>query len=85
MEIKKVAELSSDDYHMDRAIFYACQDARTRFCSTVQAGDGRIYKCLMEHKMEETMTEDVSCCIYFIHIVSSSFASSRSLGIFEFV
>ncbi|XP_065064427.1 Golgi apparatus protein 1-like [Rhopilema esculentum] len=58
IEIKKVAELSSDDYHMDRAIFYACQDARTRFCSTVQAGDGRIYKCLMKHKMEETMAED---------------------------
>ena len=60
VEIKKVAELSSDDYHMDRGIFYACNDDRSRFCSDVQAGEGRIYKCLMDHKFEETMSEDVS-------------------------
>lgn len=45
---------------MDRAIFYACQDARERFCKNTQAGDGRIYKCLMEYKMEDAMAEDVS-------------------------
>ena len=65
-EIKKVAELSSDDYHMDRAIFYACQDARDRFCSGVQSGEGRIYKCLMEHKAEETMAEDVRKCLILL-------------------
>eukprot|EP00794_Sanderia_malayensis_P018718 gene18718-20607_t len=58
-EIKRVAELSSDDYHLDRAVFYACQeDARNRFCSDVQAGQGRIYKCLMDHKFDEKMSED---------------------------
>ena len=69
MQIKKVAELSSDDYHMDRAIFYACQDARDRFCNNVQPGDGRIYKCLMDNKMEETMSEDVRSLIPFYYAV----------------
>ena len=53
---------------MDRAVFYACQDARERFCNNVQAGDGRIYKCLMDNKMEETMAEDVGTRILSYYI-----------------
>ena len=64
-QIKKVAELSSDDYHMDRPLFFACQADKERFCSEVQSGEGKIYKCLMMHKEEETMSPSVSNGVQF--------------------
>ncbi|XP_075694379.1 Golgi apparatus protein 1 [Rhinoderma darwinii] len=55
--ILRVAELSSDDFHLDRHLYFACRDDRERFCETVQAGEGRVYKCLFNHKFEESMSE----------------------------
>ncbi len=49
-EILKVAELQSDDYHLDRTLFFACKGDREKLCSDVKAGDGRIYECLLKHK-----------------------------------
>ncbi|XP_066933880.1 Golgi apparatus protein 1-like isoform X5 [Clytia hemisphaerica] len=59
--VLKVSELQSDDYHMDRPLFYACQNAREIFCKTVQSGEGRIYECLLKHSQEESM--DHACAI----------------------
>uniref|UniRef100_A0A096MG29 Golgi apparatus protein 1 n=1 Tax=Poecilia formosa TaxID=48698 RepID=A0A096MG29_POEFO len=55
--ILRVAELSSDDFHLDRHLFFACRDDRERFCQNVQAGEGKVYKCLFNHKFEEAMSE----------------------------
>lgn len=33
--ILRVAELSSDDFHLDRHLYFACRDDRERFCETV--------------------------------------------------
>uniref|UniRef100_A0A3P9HKZ8 Golgi apparatus protein 1 n=1 Tax=Oryzias latipes TaxID=8090 RepID=A0A3P9HKZ8_ORYLA len=55
--ILRVAELSSDDFHLDRHLYFACRDDRERFCLNVQAGEGRVYKCLFNHKFEEAMSE----------------------------
>lgn len=33
--ILRVAELSSDDFHLDRHLYFACRDDRERFCDTV--------------------------------------------------
>ncbi|OCT84657.1 hypothetical protein XELAEV_18022811mg [Xenopus laevis] len=55
--ILRVAELSSDDFHLDRHLYFSCRDDRERFCETVQAGEGRVYKCLFNHKFEESMSE----------------------------
>lgn len=33
--IMRVAELSSDDFHLDRHLFFACRDDRERFCENV--------------------------------------------------
>ena len=57
----KVSELQSDDYHMDRPLFYACQNARETFCKTVQSGEGRIYECLLKHSQDENM--DHECAV----------------------
>ncbi|XP_075884869.1 Golgi apparatus protein 1-like isoform X2 [Nelusetta ayraudi] len=55
--IMRVAELSSDDFHLDRYLFFACRDDRERFCENTLAGEGRVYKCLFNHKFEEAMSE----------------------------
>lgn len=34
--IMRVAELSSDDFHLDRHLFFACRDDRERFCENVR-------------------------------------------------
>ncbi|CAH3167753.1 unnamed protein product [Porites lobata] len=57
-QIYRLAELSSDDYHLDRPLFYACKDDRERFCEQVPSGEGRVYKCLKKHKDEETMSDE---------------------------
>lgn len=33
--IMRVAELSSDDFHLDRYLYFACRDDRERFCDNV--------------------------------------------------
>uniref|UniRef100_A0A667ZTR0 Golgi apparatus protein 1 n=1 Tax=Myripristis murdjan TaxID=586833 RepID=A0A667ZTR0_9TELE len=55
--ILRVAELSSDDFHLDRHLYFSCRDDRERFCQNMQAGEGKVYKCLFNHKFEEAMSE----------------------------
>lgn len=50
----------ADDYHLDRPLFFACRDDRERFCRNTQAGQGRVYKCLMKNKMKSDMSNQVS-------------------------
>lgn len=33
--IMRVAELSSDDFHLDRYLYFSCRDDRERFCENV--------------------------------------------------
>ena len=35
--ILRVAELSSDDFHLDRYLYLSCRDDRERFCENVSA------------------------------------------------
>ncbi|XP_030280961.1 Golgi apparatus protein 1 isoform X3 [Sparus aurata] len=55
--IMRVAELSSDDFHLDRYLYFACREDRERFCENTLAGEGRVYKCLFNHKFEEALSE----------------------------
>uniref|UniRef100_A0AAY4DCF9 Golgi apparatus protein 1 n=1 Tax=Denticeps clupeoides TaxID=299321 RepID=A0AAY4DCF9_9TELE len=55
--IMRVAELSADDFHLDRYLYFSCRDDRERFCENTQVGEGRVYKCLFNHKFEEAMSE----------------------------
>ncbi|XP_067052995.1 Golgi apparatus protein 1-like [Acropora muricata] len=57
-QIFRLAELSSDDYHLDRPLFYACKDDREMFCEDVQSGDGKVYKCLKKHKTDGRMSDE---------------------------
>ncbi|GIY71110.1 golgi apparatus protein 1 [Caerostris extrusa] len=57
-EILRIAELQGDDFHLDRPLFFACREDRERFCEKIDAGEGRVYRCLMRHKMERDMSQE---------------------------
>ncbi|CAF4465471.1 unnamed protein product, partial [Rotaria sp. Silwood2] len=63
-EIFRLAEMQSDDYHLDRALFYACRDDRERLCGQVSSGNGRVYRCLYEQKFNSMMS---SACRKEVH------------------
>jgi Golgi apparatus protein 1 len=52
--------MQSDDYHLDRALYYACRDDRERLCSQVASGNGRVYRCLYEQNFNNMMSVSVS-------------------------
>ncbi|GAB6030494.1 hypothetical protein CHUAL_007357 [Chamberlinius hualienensis] len=56
-EILRVAELQSEDFHLDRPLFFACRVDRDRYCDSVSSGDGRVYRCLIRHKMEKDFSQ----------------------------
>ena len=39
-EIVNLAELSADDFQLDRAFYLACRDDRDQFCADLPAGEG---------------------------------------------
>lgn len=59
-ELVNLAELSADDFQLDRGFYMACRDDRNNFddCRSIPAGDGKIYRCLFTHKFDKEMTED---------------------------
>lgn len=59
-EIFRLAEMQSSDYHLDRALYYACRDDRERLCPKVPSGNGQVYRCLYDHKFDSTMSSAVS-------------------------
>lgn len=62
-----IAKMQADDYHLDRPLFHACQDAVRKFCPDTKSGDGRIYKCLLENKNNAMMPKKVG--VFFILFV----------------
>jgi Golgi apparatus protein 1 len=65
-QVLRVAELQSDDYHLDRPLYYACRDAREHFCENVHAGGGKVFDCLFKHKMDRDMPEKVKRCFILV-------------------
>ncbi|XP_059141674.1 Golgi apparatus protein 1-like [Physella acuta] len=52
----RVAELQSDDFHLDRPLFYACRGDRESFCHDTVAGNGAVFKCLYKHLGEKSLS-----------------------------
>ncbi|PAA77415.1 hypothetical protein BOX15_Mlig031610g1 [Macrostomum lignano] len=46
LQLLRLAELQTSDYHNDRPLFYACRDDRERLCGAVSSGGGRVLACL---------------------------------------
>ena len=58
-EVKLVAELQAEDFHLDRALYFACKADRELLCADVNAGEGRVYNCLYEKKSDPNMSPSV--------------------------
>ncbi|CAF3536870.1 unnamed protein product [Rotaria socialis] len=56
--ISRLHEMQSNDYHLDRALYYACRDDRERLCTQVSSGNGRVYRCLYDNKFNTMMSAD---------------------------
>ncbi|TMS33552.1 hypothetical protein L596_001281 [Steinernema carpocapsae] len=54
-EVMRLVELQSDDFHLDRHLFFACREDREKFCGEVPAGNGKVFECLLSHKDEPNM------------------------------
>ena len=54
-EVMRIAELQSDDFHLDRPLYFACRVDRERFCSEVQAGEGKVFQCLLAKREDKLM------------------------------
>ncbi|KHJ48614.1 cysteine rich repeat-containing domain protein [Trichuris suis] len=62
-EMLRIAELQSDDFHLDRPLYFACRDDRERFCRDIRAGEGRVIQCLMMHRGERGMSNECSAAL----------------------
>ncbi|CAH1779434.1 unnamed protein product [Owenia fusiformis] len=79
-EILRIAELQADDFHLDRALYYACRDAREQFCKKTKAGGGKVFKCLFRHKFDKDMnTECRSALVTRQKLVAEDYKVSHGL------
>ena len=56
-QIVRITELQSDDFHLDRPLYFACREDRERLCESITSGEGRVYKCLMKNKFNQLMSK----------------------------
>ena len=80
-EILQVAELQSDDFHLDRPLYFACKADRKSLCAPVKSGEGRVFECLLKNKEEPTMSEE--CRVQLQRrqkLAAENYKVSRGLG-----
>ena len=74
-----VASLQSNDYHLDRPLYFACREDRERFCHKIQAGNGAVLQCLLKNKHDGQMSGRVRLyCIVAKTFISISSARQFS-------
>uniref|UniRef100_A0A915DVM5 Uncharacterized protein n=1 Tax=Ditylenchus dipsaci TaxID=166011 RepID=A0A915DVM5_9BILA len=60
-EVMRIAELQSDDFHLDRPLYFACRkDREVAFCHDLAAGEGKVFQCLVSHKDDKEMEPECS-------------------------
>lgn len=64
------SEIQANDIKFDRQLYFACSEETQRFCQDVRPSSGQMYKCLMQHKMDRTMSEKVFVLNNVVEIVS---------------
>ncbi|XP_032671298.1 Golgi apparatus protein 1 [Odontomachus brunneus] len=54
--ILHVSEIQAENIKLDRQLYMACTQDRIKFCPNVRPGSGQVYKCLMQHKTDRSMS-----------------------------
>lgn len=57
-QIVRITEMQSNDFHLDRTLYFACLEDRERFCTDTPSGSGRVYKCLIRNKFQMQMSAE---------------------------
>ncbi|WKX97247.1 hypothetical protein Q1695_013144 [Nippostrongylus brasiliensis] len=57
-EVMRLTELQSDDFHLDRPLFFACRQDREKFCKDVPAGEGKVFECLVMKRNDPFMNPE---------------------------
>ncbi|KAK6025173.1 cysteine rich repeat-containing domain protein, partial [Ostertagia ostertagi] len=53
--VMRLVEMQTEDFHLDRPLFFACRQDRERYCKEVVAGKGKIFECLMMNRNDQFM------------------------------
>lgn len=72
----RVAELSSDDFHLDRYLYFSCRDDRERFCENVRVLLGNIAGPRVAALLTGRFSPDVyvtTAVYFFCHVLSLFF------------
>ena len=75
--------VQSDDFHLDRPLYFACKSDRKSLCAPVKSGEGRVFECLLKNKEEPTMSEE--CRVQLQRrqkLAAENYKVSRGLGWF---
>ncbi|XP_053972285.1 Golgi apparatus protein 1 [Hylaeus volcanicus] len=54
--ILHVSEIQAENIRLDRQLYLACAQDRANFCPDIRPGSGQVYKCLMQHKTDRSMS-----------------------------
>ncbi|XP_076234853.1 Golgi apparatus protein 1 [Calliopsis andreniformis] len=54
--ILHMSEIQAEDVTLDRQLYIACASDRVIFCPDISPGSGKVYKCLMQHKTDRSMS-----------------------------
>lgn len=80
-EILRISELQSNDFHLDRPLYFACRSDREKFCKSVESGNGLVYKCLMQNMRQSDMSEECKeRLLEREHLIIQDYKVSKSLG-----
>lgn len=55
-QVLYLSELQADDVKLDRQLYLDCTDDHLHFCPDIAPGSGKVYKCLMQYKMDRRMS-----------------------------
>ncbi|RCN32590.1 cysteine rich repeat-containing domain protein [Ancylostoma caninum] len=54
-EVMRLVEMQTEDFHLDRPLFFACRHAREVYCKDIPAGQGKVFECLMSKRFDQFM------------------------------
>lgn len=54
--ILHVSEIQAENIKLDLQLYMACAQDHIKFCPNIRPGNGQVYKCLMQHKTDRSMT-----------------------------
>ncbi|CAD6195709.1 unnamed protein product [Caenorhabditis auriculariae] len=59
-EVLRLAEMQSDDFHLDRPLYFSCRQDREKYCKDVPSGQGKVFECLIMHRNDQFMAPECS-------------------------